>query len=537
VEVPEKPRLIAGRYELESLIGEGGMASVWRARDLTLERAVAVKLLYARDERDKEALVRQFVREARIAASVQHRNVIHIVDFGTTDEQQPYMVMELLEGESLAQRLQSERRLRMEELVHVASLTLRGLEAVHEAGIVHRDLKPDNIYLMQDSGGALFPKILDFGISRSVEPRSGRRSALTTKEGIIVGTPEYMSPEQARGVKTIDRRTDIYSMGVILYEALGGKLPFVSENVGDLIIQIVTGTAPSVRELNPHVPEALADVVSKAMQRDPDQRYQDALSMREALHAALGRGDPTARTEVLSDLPPAPPPAGATDAAVRVSQNRLRTLEFPLLDEQGESMELDLHGDAPDVGIAPHDPDDLDVDMAAYRSRRRWPLLAGAGLVLAVAVGAWAVSSDGGDGAAGPSASAAQPPRTPTTEPKPEAEAEPAPAPEAEPEPTIITVTLEDVPEGARVEIDGTPTEGDVLELPRDGRNRVIKVLADGKAPWQVVHHASANATYEVMLVDAPKPAPRRKARRPQRTTPRPRTKKKPPAVLRKLDF
>jgi serine/threonine-protein kinase len=146
VEVPEKPRLIAGRYELESLIGEGGMASVWRARDLTLERAVAVKLLYARDERDKEALVRQFVREARIAASVQHRNVIHIVDFGTTDEQQPYMVMELLEGESLAQRLQSERRLRMEELVHVASLTLRGLEAVHEAGIVHRDLKPDNIY-------------------------------------------------------------------------------------------------------------------------------------------------------------------------------------------------------------------------------------------------------------------------------------------------------------------------------------------------------------------------------------------------------
>src|SRR5688500_11314319 len=135
-------KVIAGRYELQSLIGEGGMASVWRARDQTLERSVAVKLLFARDERDRDKLVKQFVREARIAASVQHRNVIHIVDFGTTEERQPFMVMELLEGETLGHRMHRDPRLALPEVVHIASLTLRGLAAVHDAGIVHRDLKP-----------------------------------------------------------------------------------------------------------------------------------------------------------------------------------------------------------------------------------------------------------------------------------------------------------------------------------------------------------------------------------------------------------
>ncbi|HEX2676992.1 MAG TPA: serine/threonine-protein kinase, partial [Polyangiales bacterium] len=186
--VSQTLKVIAGRYRLESLVGEGGMASVWRAKDLTLARPVAVKLLYARDERDHDVLIARFLREARIAASVQHRNVIHIVDFGTTDEGQPFMVMELLEGESLGDRLHRERKLPLAEAVHIASMTLRGLSAVHEAGIIHRDLKPDNIFLKEE-GGVVYPKILDFGISRSVEPSSGRRSALTTREGIIVGTP------------------------------------------------------------------------------------------------------------------------------------------------------------------------------------------------------------------------------------------------------------------------------------------------------------------------------------------------------------
>ncbi len=303
VAVTQALTLIRGRYRLESLVGEGGMASVWKAKDLTLARPVAVKLLFARDDRDHDLLVQRFLREARIAAAVQHRNVIHIVDFGTTEEGQPFMVMELLEGESLGDRLQRDRTLSIGDTVHIASMTLRGLGAVHDAGIIHRDLKPDNIYLKVE-GGVVYPKILDFGISRSVEPTSGRRSALTTREGIIVGTPEYMSPEQARGIKNIDRRTDIYSMGVILHQALTGVLPFHSENVGDLVIQIVTSPTPRAIDVNPDIPEALSDVIARAMARNPADRFADAAEMQRAMIAAVEGSIGETLRRTLSDMPP-----------------------------------------------------------------------------------------------------------------------------------------------------------------------------------------------------------------------------------------
>jgi serine/threonine protein kinase len=294
--------VIRERYRLDALIGEGGMASVWRAWDLTLQRPVAVKLLFARESHTEEVLVDRFLREARIAASVQHRNVINIVDFGTTLEGQPFMVMELLEGETLAARLRRQKPLPVADVVQIGHLTLRGLGAVHSAGIIHRDLKPENVYL-KNEGGVVYPKILDFGISRSIDPPNGPRSALTTREGVIVGTPEYMSPEQARGVKQIDYRTDIYSMGVVLYESLTGKIPFTSENVGDLIIKIVTGSATPVHELAPSVPRAVSDVVSRAMARLPGDRFLDAAEMQEALLAAC-RSALSTTLPALSNLPP-----------------------------------------------------------------------------------------------------------------------------------------------------------------------------------------------------------------------------------------
>ena len=280
------------------------MASVWRAWDLTLQRPIAVKLLFARESHTEEALVDRFLREARIAASVQHRNVIHIVDFGTTADGQPFMVMELLEGETLAARLRRQKPLPLPDVVQIGHLTLRGLSAVHAAGIIHRDLKPENVYL-KDEGGVVYPKILDFGISRSIEPAHGPRSALTTREGVIVGTPEYMSPEQARGVKQLDYRTDLYSMGVVLYEALTGQLPYTSENVGDLIIKIVTGCAKPAHVLVPSVPREISDVVARAMSRQPGDRYRDALEMQEALLLAANRAS-SQLLPIFSDLPPEP---------------------------------------------------------------------------------------------------------------------------------------------------------------------------------------------------------------------------------------
>jgi serine/threonine-protein kinase len=299
--------VIRERYRLDALIGEGGMASVWRAWDLTLQRPVAVKLLFAREAHTEEVLVDRFLREARIAAAVQHRNVIHIVDFGTTLDGQPFMVMELLEGETLAARLRRQKPLPVPDVVQIGHLTLRGLGAVHAAGIIHRDLKPENVYL-KNEGGVVYPKILDFGISRTIDPSHGPRSARTTREGVIVGTPEYMSPEQARGVKQIDYRTDIYSMGVVLYESLTGRLPYISENVGDLIIKIVTGSAPPVHELEPTVPRAISDVIARAMARLPGDRFLDAGEMQEALLAASHK-TVQAALPTLSNLPPDEPGA------------------------------------------------------------------------------------------------------------------------------------------------------------------------------------------------------------------------------------
>lgn len=280
--------IIGGRYRLERQIGEGGMASVWLATDQTLDREVAIKFVHARDERYREMLVKSFLREAKLAASVQHGNVVQILDFGTHDADVPFMVMERLVGESLADRFDRGDWLRLDEIVHVGTRCLQGLVAVHDAGIVHRDLKPGNIFLVKDRQG-MFPKLLDFGISKSLEPDGGRVSAVTTRDGTVVGTPDYMSPEQARGVREIDRRTDIYSMGVILYEAVTGKVPFHSENTGDLLMLVIQGQAPDVVQLVPAVGHEISDVIAKAMYREREQRYRDAAEMHDALVEAARR--------------------------------------------------------------------------------------------------------------------------------------------------------------------------------------------------------------------------------------------------------
>jgi eukaryotic-like serine/threonine-protein kinase len=526
VEVPEQPRVVAGRYALESLIGEGGMASVWRARDQTLERPVAVKLLYARDERDKQRLVHQFLREARIAASVHHRNVINIVDFGSTEGQQPFMVMELLEGETLGARLHREPPLPLAEALQIAVLTLRGLTAVHEAGIIHRDLKPDNVFLARDRKGAVFPKILDFGISRSVEPRSGRRSALTTREGMIVGTPEYMSPEQARGVREIDRRSDVYSMGAILYEALTGRLAFANENVGDLIIQIVTGALKPVHEVNPGVPRPISDVVSKAMARTPADRFQDAAAMQEALlHAGQVALGPLAPS--LSDMPPVLNLSHSGEVRVE----RPRTLEFPMDAETPSVAPTAVPAVSAPVPVNSAAPAALPrpprvPDEALRRpgiSRSAWAALAIAAATAAAALIVMLRPSD-----AWQNVDARSLPRGVTAA---------LPAAPAPPQDIAIEVELRGLPQGAEISVDGAPAVGPTLELARDGRNRVIRVSAPGKAPWQAVHHASASASYDVFMVDS-EPEPRAKST-PTRSSTASRTKahKRPPSALRRLDF
>ncbi|MGB0680763.1 MAG: serine/threonine-protein kinase, partial [Polyangiales bacterium] len=280
---------IAGKYRLEEKIGEGGMATVWRAIQEPLDRPVAIKFLHATGRHDLSEMQQRFLSEAKVAAAVHHRNVVNILDFGTTEVGEPFMVMELLEGESLHARLLRDEPMPLTELIRIVTLTLRGLRAVHDAAIVHRDLKPENIFLVRDADG-VFPKLLDFGISRSTRGGlGGLRSAVRTEDGLIIGTPQYMSPEQARGCPDIDKRTDIYAVGVILYEALTGRLPFEAEHPGDLLIKIATGERIPVEVIRPDIRPPLAAVINRALEHDRAQRFPNAQAMQKALQKAVAK--------------------------------------------------------------------------------------------------------------------------------------------------------------------------------------------------------------------------------------------------------
>ena len=307
-----KNALLAGRYEFERPVGEGGMGAVWRARDLRLQCPVAVKVLY-HDGRDGEAMRQRFLREARVAAAVQHANVVRTTDFGIEDGT-PYMVMELVEGESLADRMGKRPSLSIDECVEIASSVLRGLAAAHDAGVIHRDVKPENVHLVHDRDG-IFPKILDFGIASALRPEGGRISVQTTQSGGLVGTPHYMSPEQARGLPDLDARSDIYSVGSMLYEMLTGATPVDADHPGDLLMAVVKEDHLPAVQLRPEIGEELSHVLDVALRKDRDERYPTARAMRQALLAAAPtaarvRPDVTGPIHIrqrLSSIPPAHP--------------------------------------------------------------------------------------------------------------------------------------------------------------------------------------------------------------------------------------
>ena len=283
-----KGAVVVGRYQLLERIGEGGMGEVWCCEHVGLGRRLAIKFIRTDAGMGVEEAVQRFVREARNAAAVHHRNVIDVVDFGVTEGGSVYLAMDYLEGGGLDQRLKQAPPPELREVVAWISGALGGLAAIHDAGIVHRDLKPSNIFLARDADGVV-PIVLDFGISRQESGVPDAPSgSFITRTGQSLGTPHYMSPEQIRASSEVDRRTDIYSMGAILYEVLAGQPPFDGPSVPAIIAKIVTQDPPALRTVRPDVPEVVAAVVHRALARDQDARFPDARAMRQALLAAVG---------------------------------------------------------------------------------------------------------------------------------------------------------------------------------------------------------------------------------------------------------
>jgi serine/threonine-protein kinase len=275
-------RVIGDRYGVTALIGEGGMGEVYEAEHLAIGRLVAVKVLNPKRAQDREAISR-LRHEARVAGTLGHPNICAIYDMGRLDDGSPYLVMERLHGETLAQRLTRETRLPIEDLIDVMLQVLSALSAAHQRGIIHRDLKPDNIFLSRREGMRPIPKLLDFGISKSEDIEE--TMADLTGQTMAAGTPFYMAPEQARGDRGLDHRIDLWATGIILYECLSGQRPFDARNYNALLVQILSATPRPLHEIQPDVPTGLEQIVERALRKLPADRFQSAVEVQAALRA------------------------------------------------------------------------------------------------------------------------------------------------------------------------------------------------------------------------------------------------------------
>jgi eukaryotic-like serine/threonine-protein kinase len=319
-------------YEIVSLIGEGGMGNVYLARHPMIDRGAAIKVLHPELAADS-TLVTRFFNEARAANAIRHPNIIDIIDVGMLPgSERPYLMMELLQGENLARRIARLGQLPVAQAIEVARQTASALAAAHAKGIIHRDLKPENLYLVPHGSlpGRELVKVLDFGIAKlRSEVGNGQ---VQTRTGMLMGTPPYMSPEQCRGLSAeIDLRTDVYALGIILFEMVCGGPPFTAAGFGDLLVMHIMQPPPSPRTRNPAVPEALEAIILKALAKAAGERFATMMELEAAL-AAVPAGGTTAAAAATAPRE-ASKPAGSATTTFRATSGEvssdLESLDLP----------------------------------------------------------------------------------------------------------------------------------------------------------------------------------------------------------------
>src|SRR5580700_10125349 len=283
-------RVINDRFKINALIARGGMGKVYRAEQAPLGRVCAIKVLnpnYAGDQ-DPE-FHKRFFLEASIASKLTHPNTVTIFDYGRTEDDIYYMAMEYLEGHTLHRAIREASHFPEERAAHIARQICRALREAHSLGVIHRDLKPANIFLVEHGDETDFVKVLDFGLVKNVSG-DGKGEDLT-QTGLFMGSPKYMAPEQIRGDK-VDARTDIYALGIIMYEMITGKVPFDRPNSVNILMAHVNEEAPSLREMNPQVDvsPALEEAIARCMAKDPDVRFRSMDEVLAALKRLSGGG-------------------------------------------------------------------------------------------------------------------------------------------------------------------------------------------------------------------------------------------------------
>jgi serine/threonine-protein kinase len=507
-----------GNYRIVRRLGAGGMGVVYEAEHPLIKKRVALKVIHRELAQNLEVVTR-FFNEARAVNHIGHEHVVDVSDFGQTAEGEHFLVMEMLVGESLADRLERDRRLPAPRALHIAAQIADGLAAAHAAGVVHRDLKPDNVFLVSKLGDPDFVKIVDFGLAKLLMDGAGG----ITKQGVILGTPEYMSPEQAESKKVVDARSDVWALGILLYQMLTGLLPFVGASMGEVLVKVVSRGAAPPRSVNAEIPPAVEQIVLKCLQKQPDARFQSMAELRAALldpdrwlasagavSLAAGASTPSSGSRALR-VPTASPQAktlvgtgvapAAPAPAPTITDERLPHMQPPAA-AQNATRVL-----APDVAAGP--------EAAARRRRARWAVGLAVGALVAggaVTVALVAAGRDGGAPAAAP-VLAAGPPPAPDAAPPPDAA-----------RPATVRVTITTDPAGATVYDDATGerlgvTPADV-ELPRDSGERVLRFEHPGCGTKKKAVRTSADAELAIMLEPladrrpAPPPAPRPEARK-----------------------
>jgi hypothetical protein len=460
--------VVAGRFRLNKMIGRGGMGSVWQATHLGLDIPCAVKFMEGEFSKSTEAQAR-FEREAKAAAQLRSPHVVQVLDHGVCDGT-PYIAMELLDGEDLGKRVQKTGTIHPRDLNVIITQVCRALTKAHALGIVHRDLKPDNIFLVRDDDREI-AKVLDFGIAKSA---ASALEGSNTKTGAMLGTPYYMSPEQAQGIKSVDYRSDLWSLAVIVYQCVTGHLPFESEALGDLLMKIIVQPLP--------VPSQVSEVSAgfdawwaRAASRDPAGRFQSAKEFAESLQMVFGASQATDVMDIAqlkAMLGNTPNPAGGPRPLMLT----------PAGAQSGVGASPAAFAATTGAPIARTFAEE---DPAALPKKKT-------GMMIGVSAAALLVVGLGGfmalKGKGGPSATASAPPQTATEAPQA------APPPATVAPPPVVAVTA---PAAAPAIVSAAPAASPAP-------------AATEEAPKAVSHHSSGSPKPVQPAAPAtPKPAPK----------------------------
>jgi serine/threonine protein kinase len=303
---------LAGRYTIESILGEGGMGTVFSATQAFTERKVAIKVLHDFAAKNETA-VQRFVQEARVVATLSHPNIAQVLDGGVDPQHGVFIVMERLDGQTLQQWLDEHGAMDLRSVERLLVPVMNAVAVAHDHAVLHRDIKPDNIFLARQSDGTTLPKLLDFGLAKL-----GTNTLLDrTKSGSLVGTPSYMSPEQTRGEQEIDARSDVWSMGVVLYQSLTCALPFEGNNIPSIVAGVLTAQPVAIDQHRQGLPKALVDIVAHTLEKDRDQRVASMrLLADEVSRAVRNAQDPRAFAATAASSPALTDAISAALAAV-----------------------------------------------------------------------------------------------------------------------------------------------------------------------------------------------------------------------------